>query len=105
MVSCELSWISSQLIYTGWLVSHSFSKVHAFGNAAQVAGYIKKIQQSIAPSQLVQCSTEMRRQSHQLSDGLAAAGSQPAPVPAEQQVLLRYAEESADDMSYPLCSS
>ena len=42
-------------------------------------------------AQSVQDRMETQQQSHQLSGRFAAAGSQPAPVPAERQVLVKYA--------------
>ena len=59
------------------------------------------MQESMPLSQLVQGTMEARQQSHRPSDGSAAAGSQPAPGPAEQQALVRYAMWAADDTYVP----
>ena len=48
---------------------------------------------------------ETRQQSRRLSDGLAAAGSQPAPAPTQQQILVEYVMLGTEDVSHPVCSS
>ena len=129
-VSSELSCIDSQPIQSGWLAFLFLSQVRGqtLRNVAQVVGCnntipytavhtsisvntgpmetrLYPIQQSISLSQLIQDPMETRQQSLRPPDKLVGAGSQPAPVPAEQQVFVKYAMWGAEDMLHPFCRS
>ena len=94
MVSFELSCIGAHSVYSGWPVFMIFFFQDSGGQSLEMERrlFVTTKQYSSPYCYLRQRRVQWKTGgSHSPSEGQAAASSQPAPVPAEQHVLVRYA--------------